>query len=83
MKHTVKMAWGIHDYLGKAPNTAGLVGEMLEWDDNEFIKAQKELAGLYKEEEIFRRTDGFVIYKPDTDTELVIVPQEYRQELVA
>ena len=82
MQHTVKMAWGIKDYLGKAPNTAGLVGDMLQWDDHEFAQAQKGLANLYKKEHIFVRKDGFVIYKPDADTEKVIVPEKYRQELV-
>ena len=50
MTHTVRMTWGIQDYLGKSPNTAGLVNDILPWKDNDFIEKQADLVKLYKKE---------------------------------
>ena len=57
-------------------------GEELQWDDKEFIRDQQEMQKLYEEGTTMNREkDGFVIYKPDANTNLVIVPSKYAKEL--
>lgn len=56
--------------------------EKLDWNDKEFIQAQEQMSKMYDKKKITTRSDGFVIYKPEADKELVIVPSRYAKELV-
>ena len=81
IQHAVHAAWGIHTFLDQTVNTAAIVGDKLTWKDADFKTAQKETAKLYKQSEVMQRNDGFTIYTPNTNTNLVIMPKKYAKEL--
>ncbi len=81
MEHQVMAAWGVHTLFEKGEDEHGLSIEPLNWDNQKFVKAQEQLVKEYEAEHLFVRDDGFVMYKPDADTDLIIVPGSYREEL--
>ena len=83
MAHRVMAAWSVQSFISQMPETnesknhVGPAG----WKDEEFLAEQKEAAKAYKQECVVTRKDGFAIYKPDAQTQLVILPPGRAKEL--
>jgi hypothetical protein len=83
MTHHVMAAWSVQSFVAQMPNTSEGQTQKgpLQWQDEVFISEQKEAAKAYDKGKVMTRGDGFKMYKPDVETELVVVPPSKAKEL--
>ena len=76
----------IHTY-GDITDLRGIIKDSPKWNLKKWIPGQEKMIQnhpeVYPKEKIWQRTtDGFLIYKPNEETTLAIVPPDYREELI-
>jgi transposase InsO family protein len=82
-KHRVMAAWGVQSFLSALTDTSAGIEALqpLNWEDKAFIASQKAMTKVYESDKLVTREDGFMIYKPDAETNLVVVPEDKAKEI--
>ena len=73
--------------FGNLKDLRGIIRESPQWDLRDWVKPQEDLIKehpkIYLKNQIFKRdSDGFMLYKPNVDKTLAVVPKQYVKELV-
>jgi len=87
IKHNVFSATTSTQSFSDISDFRGIIAPTQDWDFKTWVPEQKQMIKkypkIYKDETIYKRTsDGFILYKPNEDQTLALVPQERVNELV-
>jgi len=75
-----------NDQEGSLPNLGGIIRGSPRWNLKEWVPDQEKMVTqfpkIYPKRKIWKRkTDGFLLFKPDEETTLALVPTDKREEL--